>query len=254
MMEPDFLLIQKMKLGDDSAIEAFIHKYYAKIFQYCHLHIKDRGYAEDMTQETFEKFFRSLDTYRHYGKALNYLYVLAANTCKDYYKKTHELCLEEIPEGTSPDLTRIDEQVMIESALDRLPPELRETIHSARLLIFAGVDLFLLSLFFAMTAVSGVFLTLNFMIDFFIPFNITCCICFRALCSPHICSETLTMALCIVWIAVWLLILLDQRIYGRIALPVWGGLLFFSFLYLVYCIRRSAKNYNLIWEAGTPWN
>lgn len=127
-------------------------------------------------------------------------------------------------------------------------------IHSARLLIFAGVDLFLLSLFFVMTAMSGVFLTLNFMIDFFIPFNITCCICFRTLCSPHICSETLTMALCVVWIAVWLLILLDQRIYSRIALPVWGGLLFFSFLYLVCCIRRSAKNYNLIWEAGTPWN
>lgn len=127
-------------------------------------------------------------------------------------------------------------------------------IHSARLLIFAGVDLFLLSLFFAMTAVSGVFLTLNFMIDFFIPFNITCCICFRTLCSPHICSETLTMALCVVWIAVWLLILLEQHIYSRIALPVWGGLLFFSFLYLVCCIRRSAKNYNLIWEAGTPWN
>ena len=127
MMDPDFLLIQKMKLGDDSAIETFVHKYYAKIFQYCHLHIRDRGYAEDMTQETFEKFFRSLDTYRHYGKALNYLYVLAANTCKDYFRKTPELSMEEVPERTGTDLTGIDEQVMIESALDRLPPEIRET-------------------------------------------------------------------------------------------------------------------------------
>ncbi|MDE6607054.1 MAG: RNA polymerase sigma factor [Lachnospiraceae bacterium] len=125
-MNSDFLLIQKMKLGDDLAIEAFVHKYYAKIYQYCHLHIRDRGYAEDMTQETFEKFFRSLDTYRHYGKALNYLYVLAANTCKDYYKKTPELCLEELPEGTAPDLSRVDEQIMIETAVDRLPAEFRE--------------------------------------------------------------------------------------------------------------------------------
>ncbi len=127
-------------------------------------------------------------------------------------------------------------------------------IYSSRLVIFAGVDLFLLSLFFVAAGMSGVFITLNFIIDFFVPFNMTCCICFRALCSPHICSEVLTVSLCTIWTAVWLLILLDQRIYCRIALPVWCGLLLFSFLYLIYCIRRSAKKYNLIWEADTQWN
>ncbi len=125
-MDSDLFLIQKMKLGDDAAIEIFVQKYYAKIFQYCHLHIRDYGYAEDITQETFEKFFRSLDSYKHYGKALNYLYVLAANNCRDYYRKPPELCFGDLPEGTGSDFKRIEEQVMVELAINRLPPELKE--------------------------------------------------------------------------------------------------------------------------------
>ena len=59
-MDSDFFLIQKMKNGDDGAVENFVRKYYPKIFQYCLLHIRDRGDAEDLTQETFLKFFSVL--------------------------------------------------------------------------------------------------------------------------------------------------------------------------------------------------
>lgn len=48
-MDTDFLLIQKMKIGDDNAIDTFVHKYYPKILQYCRLHIRDFDYAEDLT-------------------------------------------------------------------------------------------------------------------------------------------------------------------------------------------------------------
>lgn len=89
-MDSDFLLIQKMKNGDEQALESFVRKYYPMILQYCRLHIHDFGHAEDITQDTFERFFRTFEEYRHYGKAANYLYVIAANACKDYYKKKSE--------------------------------------------------------------------------------------------------------------------------------------------------------------------
>ena len=69
-MDADFLLLRRMLDGDDQAIEAFVRKYYPKILQYCRLHIFDRGYAEDCTQETFARFFRTLPQYRHYGKVI----------------------------------------------------------------------------------------------------------------------------------------------------------------------------------------
>ena len=97
-MDGDFLLLRRMQNGDDQAIESFVRKYYPKILRYCHLHIKDSGFAEDLTQETFARFFRTLHQYQHYGKAANYLYVIAGNLCRDYYRKPEELPMEELPE------------------------------------------------------------------------------------------------------------------------------------------------------------
>ena len=97
-MDSDFFLIQKMKNGDDGAIESFVRKYYPKIFQYCLLHIRDRGDAEDLTQETFLKFFQSFERYQHRGKCSAFLYAIASNACKDYYRKAKEQYVEEIPE------------------------------------------------------------------------------------------------------------------------------------------------------------
>ena len=97
-MDGDFLLLHRMQNGDDQAIESFVRKYYPKIMRYCHLHIKDSGFTEDLTQETFARFFRTLHQYQHYGKAANYLYVIAGNLCRDYYRKPEELPMEELPE------------------------------------------------------------------------------------------------------------------------------------------------------------
>ena len=97
-MDMDFLLTQKMRMGDEKAVEAFVTKYYGQILRYCRLRIGDYGYAEDAAQETFERFFRNFSQYRHYGRAANYLYVIAGNLCKDFYRKNREIALEELSE------------------------------------------------------------------------------------------------------------------------------------------------------------
>lgn len=58
-MDADFLLIHKMKNGDEEAIEVFVKKYYSTIRNYCRLHTYTDCDAEDITQATFEHFFRS---------------------------------------------------------------------------------------------------------------------------------------------------------------------------------------------------
>lgn len=125
-MDSDLLIIQKMKIGDEQAIDAFVKKYYPKILKYCCLHIHDYGYAEDMAQETFEQFFRTLNQYRHYGKALNYLYVIAANKCKNFYVKRKELVIEKMPELLDYGMDDLGEYVDVHHALNDLPLELRE--------------------------------------------------------------------------------------------------------------------------------
>ena len=125
-MDGDFLLLHRMQNGDDQAIESFVRKYYPKIMRYCHLHIKDSGFTEDLTQETFARFFRTLHQYGHYGKAGNYLYVIAGNLCRDYFKKPPDLTMEELPEQQGTLMESLDLRMDVHMALERLPKELRE--------------------------------------------------------------------------------------------------------------------------------
>lgn len=122
-MDADLLLILRMRQGDEEAVEAFVRKYYPVILRYCRVHIPDPGYAEDMTQETFARFFRTLPQYRHCGKAANYLYVIAGNCCRDHCRQHRELPLDELPEAPPEDW---EAQVDVRLAMQRLPGELRE--------------------------------------------------------------------------------------------------------------------------------
>ncbi len=125
-MDADFMLIHRMKNGDDTAIETFVRKYYPMILRYCHLHIRDQSYAEDATQEVFIRFFRTLSQYQHYGKARNYLYVIAANICRDFYRKMQEIPMEELPEELVFQMEPLELRLDVRRALEKLSPELRE--------------------------------------------------------------------------------------------------------------------------------
>lgn len=132
-MNADFLLIRKMKLGDEKAFDVFIRKYYKDILNYCNYHCFDRSYAEDLTQETFVRFFANLSSYHFKGKTKNYLYTIARNLCKDFYKKKKDLPVEEtfIQERARSDTGQIDSVVnkmTIEWAMEQLPEELQEVI------------------------------------------------------------------------------------------------------------------------------
>ena len=125
-MDADLLLLLRMRNGDTQAIEDFVRKYYPRILRYCHFHIRDTGYAEDLTQETFARFFRTLGQYQHHGKAANYLYVIAGNLCRDHHKKPEEIPMSELPEAPVFQMEALDLRLDVRRALEKLPPELRE--------------------------------------------------------------------------------------------------------------------------------
>ena len=120
------MLVRKAKNGDGQAGEQFIKKHYPSIYQYCFLHLHDRELAEDMTQETFTRFFESLQTYTDCGKSRNYLYRIAGNIIKNYYKKKKEIPVETLPEMPGGDMEDAESRMDIERAVELLPDELKE--------------------------------------------------------------------------------------------------------------------------------
>lgn len=132
-MDADLFTIRKMKQGDDAAFDAFVRKYYGDILKYCTFHCADRKEAEDLTQETFVRFFAKLSEYRHVGKAKNYLYTIAANLCKNAFAKrapltAEEETLEALSERAADAENATTTHLLLEWALGELPPEQREVV------------------------------------------------------------------------------------------------------------------------------
>ncbi len=122
-MDGDFLLILRMRAGDEAAVERFVREHYPAILRYCRL--RAPGLAEDAAQETFARFFASFDRYRHCGRARNYLYAVAGNVCRDLARRNRELPVAEVPLPPCED-AGAELRVDLGRALDSLPPELRE--------------------------------------------------------------------------------------------------------------------------------
>ena len=122
-MDADFWRIQRMKAGDEGAVDAFVRAHYPAILRYCRLRAPD--WAEDAAQETFVRFFESFERYRHCGRARNYLYVIAGNVCRDLRRRKRELPMEEVPLPPAED-RGAELRVDLGRALERLAPELRE--------------------------------------------------------------------------------------------------------------------------------
>lgn len=102
-----------------------IDQHYEKIYKYCYFRLRNRDLAEDITQETFLRFFTS-DTYRDTGQALQYLYTVARNLCIDEYRRPKmEELPEELPLDDENDLvTNLD----LRAALQRLSDDDRELV------------------------------------------------------------------------------------------------------------------------------
>ena len=132
-MDVDFLLLMKMKQGEEDAFDKFIRKYYEEILKYCTYHCFDSEYARDLTQETFLRFFANLSAYQYCGKTKNYLYTIAGNLCKNYYKKKKEDVMDkeglQAKAGAAADpFAGVLDQMEMKAALAGLSEEFREVL------------------------------------------------------------------------------------------------------------------------------
>lgn len=127
-------------------------------------------------------------------------------------------------------------------------------IYAARFTLFAGADVLLLSLFFLAVQHSGMATLWELLVQFLLPCNVSCCICFSCLYSRQISSEALCLVLCGIWTAFWESLLLRDAVYQAISPALWGALLAASFAFLGWCIFRGQRSWSKTWEVKPIWN
>lgn len=103
-----------------------LEEQYDRIYRYCYFKVHRQEVAEDITQETFLRFY---ERFGHYGNewTLQYLYRVAHNLCIDEFRKpVTEQLSEEIPgEGYEKEVTT---KISIQAALEVLSEEEKEIL------------------------------------------------------------------------------------------------------------------------------
>ena len=127
------------------------------------------------------------------------------------------------------------------------------SIYAARLTLFAGVDLLLLSAFFAVASVFAKITVWEMLIQFVLPFNVTCCICFRTLYAKRIRSEALAMLLCILWTGIWAILILSDAVYSAISVPLWIAALAVSALGMCHTLCQGKEKWQQTLEVKPLW-
>lgn len=132
------ILMRQAKNGDGGAFGYLYEIYLIPVFRYIYLRVNDKEIANDLTQETFLKAFRSLERYQDRNKSpLAYFFTIARNTVIDFWKKKKEILLNnpEIfaktsePNVHSQEIIEKTEMVdAVKQALQQLTDEQQEVI------------------------------------------------------------------------------------------------------------------------------
>lgn len=112
-------------------------------------------------------------------------------------------------------------------------------IYAARMTAFALADGLLLTAFVISAAAGGIMGAEEILIQFLLPMTVTCCICFRMLCSEAVSSEYIAIFLSLMWTGFWMLVVVDDVIYDRISMPLWAAVLILSIAYFAYVVRKT---------------
>ncbi|MCM1258951.1 MAG: sigma-70 family RNA polymerase sigma factor [Roseburia sp.] len=89
---------------------------YDKIYRYCYYRLQKRETAEDLTQETFLRFFGK-EQYRYGGNPMKVMYTIAKNLCVDEFRKKKVLFLEDTGQKEEGQRTFMEEDIVNASVL-----------------------------------------------------------------------------------------------------------------------------------------
>lgn len=117
-------------------------------------------------------------------------------------------------------------------------------IYAARMTLFGIVDVVMVTLFCGLVSTVLNLAMAELLTQFLFPMVVTACICFGVLCSKHHFSEFAAIGMCMMWSALWWLLMLNEAIYRTITMPVWIGLIGLALSFLIFVICRTLNSCN----------
>lgn len=114
--------------GDTTAFEELVHAYQSQVWRFLRHLLGDPSLAEDVTQETFIRVYRKLDTFRSRSKFSTWVFSVARNAGIDALRsrQRRDHLFSAVAHTTREAVAGTDLGVEIDLALQSLSPRLRE--------------------------------------------------------------------------------------------------------------------------------
>lgn len=118
-------------------IEQLMVLYAENVYLLAYSFVKDKGLAEDISQEVFLKVYKYLDRFRGESALKSWIYRITVNTCKDFLKKKSlkQLLLKNSffenfkkTESTEASFLKVDRNEQLLQTILTLPTKYREVI------------------------------------------------------------------------------------------------------------------------------
>ena len=98
---------------------------YDKIYRYCYYRLQQKEIAEDITQETFLRFFGK-EQYQSGENPMKVMYTIAKNLCMDEFRKKREMLFEDAGPREAAGDSFMEEDIVnagiLREAMEKLPP------------------------------------------------------------------------------------------------------------------------------------
>ena len=122
---------------DHNQLEALYETYFLDVYQYLFYFTNNSSEAEDLTQDTFMRVFKSYHSFKHQSSQKTWIISIARRTAIDHYRKRKLISLlpdvllnirkseEGIPEE---ELEKNEEWKSVQAALSKLKPDHRNVV------------------------------------------------------------------------------------------------------------------------------
>jgi RNA polymerase sigma-70 factor (ECF subfamily) len=143
-------LVRRCVAGDAAAWEEIVQRYNRRIYNICYRFAGSSDDAQDLTQEVFIRMYRTMNTYDvDRGAFMTWVTTMTRNLLVDHFRKTKQDRLTDsmdVPASEHEDAMPLSEQIqdqrpapdshvqsreageMVQQALQKLSPELREAV------------------------------------------------------------------------------------------------------------------------------
>lgn len=130
-------LVRRLSRGDREACRELIARHHAGVYGYLRRLGADASLAEDLTQETYARAWRRIDSVRKAASLRSWLLTIARNQFLQQRRvgRVPVTPLDELPEradasdhGAESALSEAERDLAVRRAVDRLEPELQETV------------------------------------------------------------------------------------------------------------------------------